>query len=189
MTPIKVIKSWHGETCSPTHCQPIHSPSSSPAHISAHLVPLHAIIRRATSLSCLPLIFLSWAPHSLSFMLQPSCALLLLLRPLKETWSLKSAKRSTPEALKRPSAQLIVTETATEGKERGPGPAGERGELNRESGCEPGPNEGRDNCFVLLGALLQRGGSWNDTAHMVFGWSGQKKRGEGCRHDARVVKV
>lgn len=47
-----------------------------------------------------------------------------------------------------------------EGEERRPGSTrGKKEELNREKGCEPGPNEGRDNCFVLLGALLQRGGS------------------------------
>ncbi len=123
----------------------------------------------------------------------PSChnhpAPLLLLRPLKETWSLKSAKRSTSEALKRPSAQPIVTETATWWKERRPSPAGEKGELNREGGCAPGPNEERDNCFVLLGALLQRGGSWNDTTHMVFGWSGHGGERGDCWLDAGVVKV
>lgn len=160
MTPIKVIKSWHCETCSPACCQPIHS------HIIAHLVPFRAIIH---SFTCLPLIFLSWAP--LSFMLQPSHTA-ASAEAFKETWSIKSAKRSTQEALKRPSVQLMVTETATERREWRLGPAVGKGELSRGIGDEPGPNKGRDNCFVLLGAFLWCEGSRNDTPHMVFGWSG-----------------
>lgn len=71
MTPIKVIKSWHAETCSPSLCQPIHLPSSSPAHITAHLAPLHTIICCTTS-ALLPSLHLSLRRLTLPFM--PSCA-------------------------------------------------------------------------------------------------------------------
>ena len=148
MTPIKVIKSWHCATCSPSLCQPIHSPSSSPAHISAHLAPLHAIIRCTTS-ALLPSPHLSLMGTSSSSLCHVFPVPLLLPRPLKETWSLKLVKCSTPETLKRPSVQLI---DGYRGRQQRLGPARERGELERERGCKPVPDEGRDNCFVLLGA-------------------------------------
>lgn len=135
--------------------KPAHQPTANPsipiplyvAHISAHLILLHVIIHWATSPSCLCLIFLSWAPP-------PSCwncpAPLLLHRPLKETWSLKSAKRSTSEALKRPSVQLMVTETAPRRRARRPGPDGGRGEMSRGSEGEPDPYKGGIIAFLFF---------------------------------------
>lgn len=189
------MKPAHPPSANPSILFPLHQYASAPTLY--HYMPSSVAL---LLLSCLPLIFFSWATsHSPSVHDHP--VPLLPLRPLKETWRLKSAKRSTSKALKRPSAQLIVTETATEVKERRLGPAGERGELERERGCKPGPNEGRDNCFVLLGALLQCGGSWNDTTHMVFGWSGQREgrrdagsmqewwkyKGGGCSAEKAVI--
>lgn len=63
-------------------------------------------------------------------------------------------------------------------KELRTGPAGERGKLKRERGFKPVPNEGRDNCFVLLGALRQREGV-EMTCHTWFLDEVGKGRGGG----------
>lgn len=176
MTPIKVIKSWHGGTCSAACCQSIHSPFLLVQQTSAAISkPRHATVHWAALRSCLALIFPSRARS-------PSCdncpAPLLLSGPLKESWGLKSAKCSTPGALKRPSVQLMVTETATVGRERRPG---------MEYG-KPGCNKGRNDCFFCccLGPFSSAEGVWNDAAHMAFGWSENwRKRGI----DAGAVKA
>lgn len=137
--------------------------------------PRHATVHWAASHSCLALIFPSWARS-------PSCdncpVPLLLPGPLKESWGLKSAKRSTPEALKRPSVQLMVTETATEGRKRRPG---------MEYG-EPGCNKGRNDCFfvVVWGPSPASGElKWHGTHGVWMKWE-LEEQGDWCRSGENV---
>lgn len=132
-----------------------------------HYMPSSCCFTRLPS----PLVDLSWVPP-------PSCcrhsAPLLLLWPLKETWSLKSAKCSILGALKRVSVQVIITKTATESH----GSVGwawlqKEGSLAGRAEAHQVLTRVEIIVFFCYGALLHHGGSWNETPHMVFAWSGQ----------------
>lgn len=160
MSPIKIIKSWHSESCPSSNCQPIHlstspPPPPSPAPSSS---PPYNTAERA-NIRCIA------SPPSFSSLCHDHPVLLFLLGHLKETWSLKSAKCSTPEHLKGSQLNLLSHRQLQKEESRRLGPAGGRQELKRERRRTPSPNKGRDNCFVLLGALPHRRGSrkWRAT--------------------------